>query len=276
MPVGNDRQPGLGKPGGSQGGIQLRHMGGGVACVHRKAQPVAFDIIEKGPVPAGEILPREAPDAVSDPNKGAGITGEKLFLPGGLSGLELLAFHHRQLIAAVVVLVLGVPLDPVEVHGVVAAKVQQPFPKVGVQGGLFVSLYPALGLPGLGPALFQRVDDVFGVGVKLHQTGLFQGFQRRNDPGQLHAVVGGVLLAAGKLLLKFSRLENDPPASGAGVARAGPVGVDGDSFHRHYKSFVISCRFASYSLGVRRPASFRVSSCSSRALGSRPEGAMCS
>src|SRR5205085_8525370 len=41
---------------------------------------------------------------------------------------------------------------------------------------------------------------------------------------QLHAVVGGERLAAGKLLLARARANDDAPAAGARIALAGPVG----------------------------------------------------
>ena len=83
-------------------------------------------------------------------------------------------------------------LDPVETDGVALAQREKPLPQVRVEGRLLVRLDPPTGPPALGPALLQGVNDVLGVGVELHLTGLLQRLQRRNHPGQLHAVVGGV------------------------------------------------------------------------------------
>ena len=145
--------------------------------------------------------------------------------------MEFLALRHRQLIAAVVELVVGVALDPVEVNSVGLAQRQKPLPEVGVQCGLFVRLHPALGLPAFGPALVQSVDDVFGVGVEFYDARLLQGFQGGDDPGELHAVVGGLRLAPGELPFKFPVLKNGPPASRPRVSRTGPIGIDGNCFH---------------------------------------------
>ena len=74
--------------------------------------------------------------------------------------LKLLALRHGQLVAAVIVGIFRMALDPVQVNGVLLAQVQQPSPQIRVEGGLFVTLHPAPGPPALGLALAQAVNDV--------------------------------------------------------------------------------------------------------------------
>ena len=80
-------------------------------------------------------------------------------------------------------------------------QLQQLAPEVRIQGRLFVGLDPAMPPPALRPALLQAVDDVFAVGIQLHDAGLFQCPQTLYHGGQLHPVVGGARFAAGHLLL---------------------------------------------------------------------------
>ena len=72
---------------------------------------------------------------------------------------------HRQLVAAVVFGVVGVALNPVVAHFMLCRQHKQLLPEVRVQGGLLVGLDPAPLLPAPGPALFQGVNDVLGVGI---------------------------------------------------------------------------------------------------------------
>ena len=108
---------------------------------------------------------------------------------------------------------------------------QQALPQIHVQHRLFVSLDPALFLPAVQPALFQRVDDVLAVAVQLYHARLLQKPQRLDDGGQLHAVVCGSRRAAGEFLLRSLVAEYRPPAARAGIAGAGSVGVDRNGSH---------------------------------------------
>ena len=60
---------------------------------------------------------------------------------------------------------------------------------------------------------------------------LLEDGQGPDDGGELHAVVGGLGLAAADLLLVLPVQQHRPPAPGTGVAGAGAVGVDGYSLH---------------------------------------------
>ena len=87
---------------------------------------------------------------------------------------EFLALQHGLLVAAVVVDIALVALDPVVMHRVFFHKGQQKLPQIHIQRRLFIRLDPAFFLPAIDPALFQRVDHIFGIGVQLHLAGFFQ------------------------------------------------------------------------------------------------------
>ena len=128
--------------------------------------------------------------------------------------------------------IIRVALDPVETDGVALAQREKPLPQVGVEGRLLVRLDPPTGPPALGPALLYGVNDVLGVGVELHLTGLLQRLQGSDDASKLHPVVGGVGLPAGELLAELPVLQDGPPPPGAGIARAHPNGIDSVRFNK--------------------------------------------
>ncbi|MNE98821.1 hypothetical protein D3C80_1973960 [compost metagenome] len=68
------------------------------------------------------------------------------------------------------------------------------------------------------------------VGHQTHVAGTLQLGQGANRRGQLHAVVGGLGFAAPEFL--FHALENHQgaPATDAGIALAGTIGVNLDLF----------------------------------------------
>ena len=104
--------------------------------------------------------------------------------------LQLFPLTDRQLVAAVVFGIGGMALYPVVVDFMLHGKGKQNLPQIGIQGRLLVGLDPALLLPAPGPALFQSIDDLLGVGIELHVAGLFQCLQTFDHGGQLHPVVG--------------------------------------------------------------------------------------
>ena len=122
-------------------------------------------------------------------------------------------------------------LDPVGADGVGVTQIQQALPQIRVQGGFLVAFHPAPGPPALGPALFQGVDDILGVRPQLHLAGLLQKLQSGDHGGELHAVVGGVGLAAGNFPFVRAIHQDGSPAPGTRVPGAGAVGIDGNSFH---------------------------------------------
>jgi len=130
---------------------------------------------------------------------------------------------NSQSVAALIFRVSGMALYPVECDLVLFKQRQQPLPEVNVQRRLFVGLYPVLFLPAIDPAFCNAVYNISAVGGEYHLTGFFQSLQSGNDSQELHAVIGSVCIAAGKLLFGLSIAEHNTVSAGAGVAAAGAV-----------------------------------------------------
>ena len=156
-----------------------------------------------------------------------GISG--INFPLGSMGVHSLG--DGELVAAVVVGVVGVALDPVEGDLMLLAQVEHLLPEVGVERRVFFVAHPAVFLPFDGPALGHGVHDILRVGVERDGARLGQGGEGGDDAHELHAVVRRRLLAAGELLAAAVVLQDRAPAPRAGIAGAGAVGVDGDVFH---------------------------------------------
>lgn len=130
---------------------------------------------------------------------------------------------HCKSVAALIFGVSCVTLYPVEGNIVLFKERQELLPKVHVESGLFVRLYPALFLPAVYPALCYAVHHIFAVGGEYNLAGLFQRGKSRYYAEELHSVVGGGAVAARKLLFDAAEAEHYSVASGAGVAAAGAV-----------------------------------------------------
>ena len=130
---------------------------------------------------------------------------------------------HRKAVAAFVFGVSRVSLDPVEGNVVLFKKRQQLLPQVNVEGRLLVGLYPALFLPAVYPALCDTIDYVLAVGGEYDPAGLFQRGKPRDNAEELHSVVGGGSVAAGKLLFHGAEAEHHSVAAGTRIAAAGAV-----------------------------------------------------
>ncbi len=159
------------------------------------------------------------------------VNGPPLQYDISLYSFDFLPLGHGQLVAAVVFGVVGVAFDPMVVQFVPHGQSQQLLPQIRVQGRLFVGLDPALLFPAPGPALFQSINDVLGVGVQLHDTGLLQPGQSHDHGGELHPIVGGLLFAAGHLFFVGAVHQNGPPATRTGIAGTGAVRVNCYCFH---------------------------------------------
>ena len=132
-----------------------------------------------------------------------------------------------QFVGALVLVVAGMALDPVPLHLVTQAGGVEALPQLDVLDGLAVGGLPAVLLPAVNP-LADAVLHVLGVGVQVDVRGALERLQRRDGGEQLHAVVGGLRLAALQLLAVLAGDENGAPAAGPRISRAGAVGVDDD------------------------------------------------
>src|SRR3972149_5795062 len=94
----------------------------------------------------------------------------------------------------------GMAPDPVPPDAMAVCELVEPPPERFVLHRLPVRRLPAAALPRLEP-LGDALLDVLGIGEDLDSTGALQRLQRTDDRGELHAVVGGVGLAAEQLPL---------------------------------------------------------------------------
>src|SRR5262245_5673492 len=113
--------------------------------------------------------------------------------------------------------------DPLDV--VLPAELVEAQPEVLILHRLLVGGAPAAPLPVVDPGADAALH-VLRIGVQPDAGGLAQRFQRADDRGQLHAVVRGLLLAAGELARPAPRFEQRAPSGDSGVALAGTVRVD--------------------------------------------------
>jgi hypothetical protein len=121
----------------------------------------------------------------------------------------------------------GVTLDPVPADVVLAERCIEPFPEIHVLHRLLVGGPPAVAFPAVDP-LRDAVMHIFAVGVQFDRAWLLQCLERGNRRHQLHAVVGGMSLAAAQLLLVIAKGQDRAPAARTRIARAGAIGVDYD------------------------------------------------
>ena len=84
---------------------------------------------------------------------------------------------------------------------------------------------------------------VLTVQIQHHIAGTFQRRQRLNHRHQLHAVIGSAQLAAKQFFLRRTGLQQCAPATRAGIAFAGAVGID----HNLIQFFSLFARWRSAS-----------------------------
>ena len=133
-------------------------------------------------------------------------------------------------VTALVIIVSGMTLHPDELNLMDLGKRIKLLPEIGILQ-LILSTSPAGGTPGLDPAEKKGVHYVFGVRIKCNLAGLTQCGETLDSRGQLHTVVGGLPLTAGKLFFILSIDENSAPSTLAGITSAGSVGINAYFFH---------------------------------------------
>ena len=129
-------------------------------------------------------------------------------------------------------LIAGVPgmaahPTPVDLMPAIADHSVQTLPKINVFHRRLGSRAPATGLPAVNP-LGDALEYVFAVQMHSDLAGPFQGGQGLDHSHDLHAVVGRAQLAAKNLFARPAGVQQRAPATGAGVAFAGAIGVDHD------------------------------------------------
>ena len=132
-----------------------------------------------------------------------------------------------QLVGALVFRVSGMAFYPLPGYLVLGDEPVEFLPQFGIFDWFFCSGFPAVLLPAVYPA-FHAVFNVLGIGVDGYPAGTGEGLEAAYDCGELHAVVGGVWLAAAEFFFVAAVAQQYAPAAGAGIALAGAVGVEVD------------------------------------------------
>src|SRR5580700_7502068 len=122
-------------------------------------------------------------------------------------------------------------LGPGPLDLVPGGKLVQLIPQVLVDHRLLGGGLPSVLFPAVNPG-GDAVLDVLGVSDDLDLAGLAEGAEAFDGGAQFHAVVGGGGLGSGELAGVAVEAENAGPAARAGVAYAGAVSDQLDSFHR--------------------------------------------
>src|SRR5690606_32709102 len=162
-------------------------------------------------------------------------------------------FHSPvgQLVGQLVFRMTTVALDPLPLHMVLTDQLIQLTPEIGILHRLAASGFPAALLP-VGHPLADALHYILRVGGQPDiGRGLLQGLQTADGRHQLHAVIGGLRLAAEQGLLIFAQTQQYAPAARAGIALAGAVGKYLD-YMRHVLSRLCARRFPATSGGRPR------------------------
>src|SRR5713101_3478876 len=131
-------------------------------------------------------------------------------------------------VCSVVQLVAAVAGDLVPGDVVALDFRQERLPEVAVVHGLLLGIAPAVLPPALVPLVAEAVHHVGAVAVDRDRAMSRQRAQAFDRACQLHALVGGGGLAAGKLDLAAAVDHDRAPAAGTRIAAAGAVSVDAD------------------------------------------------
>ena len=152
---------------------------------------------------------------------------EEVF-PAGVGG-------DCELVAALVLGMAGVALEPIERDAVTAVHGVEAEPQVHV-----LLLGETGAFPGFEPAFVHGFDHVRGIAPDMDLRIVpADGLEALDDRQEFHPVVGGEAVAFRDLLLAACAAEDDAEPARAGIAAGGPVGVQeyGRSvlFHRFTK-----------------------------------------
>ena len=137
------------------------------------------------------------------------------------------------------------PLNPDELHLMLALCGKQALPQVAVLNGLLVGCFPPALFPAVNPVLVKGVDDVLRIGMDLGLAGAVERLERHDNGHELHAVVGSLGVATRKLGGEglaggVGVLEHGAVAAASRIGPSRAVGIDDDL---HMVPFVgyVSC-----------------------------------
>lgn len=146
----------------------------------------------------------------------------------GLGGLiqpdQILIRLDGQDIAALVLRMPGMPPDPVKLNRVFASQFVQKSPEVFVLHGFPGCRLPTAFFPG-GKPLVKPFEDILRIAGQFDDGRLGEFSESFDHRDQFHPVIGRFALGPGSLDLFAAggMSQDEPPASGPGVARAGTI-----------------------------------------------------
>jgi hypothetical protein len=116
-------------------------------------------------------------------------------------------------------------LHPVPADLVLAERGIEALPEIDILHRLLVGGAPAVLLP-FRDVFGDAVAQVLAVGMQIDTARPLKRFERGDRRRQLHAVVGGIRLAAFELLFVIAEGEDRGPAASPGIGRGTAIGVD--------------------------------------------------
>ncbi len=135
-----------------------------------------------------------------------------------------------EFVAAFVIGVTGVTLDPVPVNFVVRGGGVEFAPEIGVFDRLLRTGAPAVAFPTSDP-LADALANVLRVGVKVDLAGFFEDMQCFDGSLQLHTVIRRGGDAAVELAHVLAVSQHHGPTTRARIAMAAAIGMDDDFLH---------------------------------------------
>jgi hypothetical protein len=145
-----------------------------------------------------------------------------LRLPRLFAYLLIVRRARRQLITAVVVLVVGVSLGPGPMDVVTVGGLLQFHPQILIHHRFFRCGLPAIALPAMDPGS-DAVFQVLRIGDHLHFAGLLKRAQAFNGGGEFHPVIGGIGGGPEHFASMFSEAQYIRPTAWTGIAQAGAI-----------------------------------------------------
>ena len=140
----------------------------------------------------------------------------------------------RQPVHMLVARIAGVSAHPAPFHLVAVARGIQRLPQVLVLHRLAVGGFPAARLPHRQP-LLDAGAHVLRIGEQRDLHRPLERAQRLDGGGQLHAVVGGLRFAAGKLAPLLAGNQQRTPAPGPRISPTGTIGIDDHLAHERWR-----------------------------------------
>lgn len=133
----------------------------------------------------------------------------------------------RKLVTTLVFLLARMAAQPFESNLVNSTQVQEPFPKVRIQGPLSSVAPPGMCLPTFCPAELNCVDQVLRIAPDGDAARPLECLQADDCRHNFHAIVSRFSETCGKLSAMLSVQEDDPISPGAGIVNASAIRIDG-------------------------------------------------